>query len=616
MASGAVALVVATLAFGVSSSVLGTKSVAQRLGFDLTSGDSSFTITSSIYPSPSCSGSLALLYPGTPRSAVFTVQNLLNVPIMVQSITSALDTTDYPAPPADCMGTNLVLPTFTGFLNVPAGGDANSPGVPIELNDNGSPQDDCENYTYHFVYSGSADYTDSTTTSLGSSPNPSTSGQSVTFTATVTGSNPTTDGAIPASGTVTFYSCGTGSNASTCTTPTTELGTETVGSNSQATYSTTSLPVGTTYVEAVYGGSGTDFSGSTSHIADSDRDFDQLDLDHFEAHLLAQPVERGHLGWLHRHRLGLFGHAGGQRDLLQLHHQRLHDQDFARDPDPLGRQGHLLDDEPAGWHHLRRGRLRGLGQLLGLHFERGDPGGQRARDHVCPHLLAQPVERGHLGWLHRHRLGLFGHAGGQRDLLQLHHQRLHDQDFARDPDPLGRQGHLLDDEPAGWHHLRRGRLRGLGQLLGLHFERGDPGGQRARDHVCPHLLAQPVERGHLGWLHRHRLGLFGHAGGQRDLLQLHHQRLHDQDFARDPDPLGRQGHLLDDEPAGWHHLRRGRLRGLGQLLGLHFERGDPGGQQRSGPRLSSPPRPARRAWAPRLASPTPSRPLRARRRAA
>ncbi len=106
MASGAIALVVAALAFGVSSSVLGTKSaIAQHLGFDLTSGTSSFTITSSIYPSPACSGSTALLYPGTTRCMVFSVHNnLLNVPISVQSITSALDTTDYPAPPPTARG--------------------------------------------------------------------------------------------------------------------------------------------------------------------------------------------------------------------------------------------------------------------------------------------------------------------------------------------------------------------------------------------------------------------------------------------------------------------------------------------------------------------------------
>ncbi len=260
MASGAVALVVAALAFGVSSSVLGTKSVAQRLGFDLTSGSSSFIITSSIYPSPACSGSTALLYPGTPRCIVFSVHNNLSVPISVGSITSSLDTTDYPAPPPACAGTNLTLPTYSGSLAVPANGDASSPGASIELNDNGSNQDTCQSSTYHFTYSGLANYTDSTTTALTSTPNPSSSSQSVTFTATVTETNASTDPSGP-TGTVTFYSCTTNTCGST-----TSLGTGSVGSNGQATLSTSSLAVGTDYIEAVYGGSGSNLTGSTSNV--------------------------------------------------------------------------------------------------------------------------------------------------------------------------------------------------------------------------------------------------------------------------------------------------------------------------------------------------------------
>ena len=120
VASSAIALVVAALVMGVSSLVFGPRSASpQHPGFDLTSGSSSFTITSTIYPSPACSGSPALLYPGTPRCVVFSVHNnLLNVPITVQSITTALDTTNYPAPPAMCAGTNLTLPTFSGSFTV------------------------------------------------------------------------------------------------------------------------------------------------------------------------------------------------------------------------------------------------------------------------------------------------------------------------------------------------------------------------------------------------------------------------------------------------------------------------------------------------------------------
>ena len=91
---------------------------------------------------------------------------------------------------------------------------------------------------------------ESTTTSLTSSPNPSTYGASVIFTATVSTSTGTP------SGTVTFYGCTT----SSCGTKT-ALGTGTL-SGGKATYSTSTLPVGTTYVEAVYAASG-NYAGST-----------------------------------------------------------------------------------------------------------------------------------------------------------------------------------------------------------------------------------------------------------------------------------------------------------------------------------------------------------------
>ena len=264
MASSAIALVVAALVIGVSTFVLGPRSASsQRLGFDLTSGSSSFTISSSVYPAPACSGSTALLDPGTPRCMVFSVHNNLTVPISVQSITSTLDTTDYPAPPAVCAGSYLTLPAYSGSFSVPGSGNATSPGVPIELMDGGTNQNACKTLTYHFTYSASAIYTDATTTTLASAPNASTSGQSVTFTATVTASNASTDSSGP-NGTVTFDSCTT--NTSPCTGVLTQLGNESVGANGQAVFATTSLPAGTDYIEATYGGSGTNFTGSASGL--------------------------------------------------------------------------------------------------------------------------------------------------------------------------------------------------------------------------------------------------------------------------------------------------------------------------------------------------------------
>ena len=98
----------------------------------------------------------------------------------------------------------------------------------------------------------------STTSVLTSSPNPSTYGSSVTFSDTVSASSGTPGG------TVTFYSCGAGSTTSTCAGTKTSLGTGTLTSG-KATLATSSLPVGTTYVEAVYGASG-NYGGSTSNI--------------------------------------------------------------------------------------------------------------------------------------------------------------------------------------------------------------------------------------------------------------------------------------------------------------------------------------------------------------
>ncbi len=85
----------------------------------------------------------------------------------------------------------------------------------------------------------------STTTGLTSSPNPSSYGQTVTFTATVTGQY----GGTP-TGTVSFYD------------GTTLLGTGTL-SGGVATYSTSALGIGSHSMTAVYGGD-TNFLGSTS----------------------------------------------------------------------------------------------------------------------------------------------------------------------------------------------------------------------------------------------------------------------------------------------------------------------------------------------------------------
>ncbi len=109
------------------------------------------------------------------------------------------------------------------------------------------------------VYAGSSNFTESTsaplsqqvnpatTTALTSSVNPSITGESVTFTATVS----------PASGT------GTPTGTVTFRDGTTTLGTGTVNASGVATFSTTGLTIGTHSVTAVYGGDSS-FGSSTS----------------------------------------------------------------------------------------------------------------------------------------------------------------------------------------------------------------------------------------------------------------------------------------------------------------------------------------------------------------
>jgi hypothetical protein len=276
LASSAIALVVAALVMGISSLVISPRSASpQHPGFDLTSNPSNFSITSTFYKTPSgpypastCSGS-GTLVPGVTLCVVFSITNTLNVPLSVTGITSALDPS-FPTPPAMCMGSYLTLPTYSGSFAVPASGSANSPGVPITLKDSATvDQTPCEGFHYHFLYTGSAQYTDSTTTVLTSAPNPSALGQSVTFTATVTAGNPTTDTSLP-SGTVSFYKC---TSATVCPNGAGNLlGTGTIGAGGKAMYPTTAsqLTQGLNYVDAVYPTSGTNFTGSISNVVTQD----------------------------------------------------------------------------------------------------------------------------------------------------------------------------------------------------------------------------------------------------------------------------------------------------------------------------------------------------------
>ncbi len=244
----AVALCTGTLVFALTCFVTGPTSWPP---FGLTSGKG-FVITSTISSSPT-SQVAAVLYPGAPRYLWYTAHNPLTVPITVTSMKIATV-----RPPAGCPTSNLNYSssTFLGSLVVPASG-TNAVPVPISLRDTDTNQDSCENTTFNFVYTGTAKYTDTTTTALFSSPNPSASGSLVTFTATVV---PTVTPPSNPTGTVDFYLCETATCSST-----TFLGSGSLGANGEAKYSTSSLKAGTDFVEAIYQGASTDFSGSTSN---------------------------------------------------------------------------------------------------------------------------------------------------------------------------------------------------------------------------------------------------------------------------------------------------------------------------------------------------------------
>jgi hypothetical protein len=250
VASGAIALIVAALTFGVSSAVLRPASAPLAA----TPG-SAFTVSSAVFASPACSGPTVLLYPGVIDCAVLTITNNLSVPMTVQSLTATI-----PSPPAGCPASNFSLPTFNGNLTVPANGTARTGGQPISLIETGTNQDACQGVTVSFSFSGSSQYTDATTTALAVSPSTPTTGQPETLTATVNGANAANDPSAP-TGAVTFNDCPTAA----CTSST-SLGSGNIGSGGVATINTTSLSNGAHYVQAVYGGQGTDYTGSASPV--------------------------------------------------------------------------------------------------------------------------------------------------------------------------------------------------------------------------------------------------------------------------------------------------------------------------------------------------------------
>ncbi len=259
--SSAIALFTAALVFSAVNFVVNK---TQSPNLSLTA-NSNFAITSSV-SSSSSSQIPAVLDPGATRYLWYTVHNALGLPVTVSSLGIASV-----AAPAGCPASNLDVShaSYSGSLVVPAKvgatPGANSVAVPIMLVAAAGNQDGCKNATFTFTFTGSAQYTEvyATSTAVASSQNPSTVGQSVTYTATVTGTQGAGQDPMPAgpTGKVTFKDGSTTicSNVSvTSASPTT--------STAQCTPATYSTPA-THPITAVFTNSDGNFSGSTSSPA-------------------------------------------------------------------------------------------------------------------------------------------------------------------------------------------------------------------------------------------------------------------------------------------------------------------------------------------------------------
>ncbi|GAA5227890.1 hypothetical protein GCM10025778_24230 [Paeniglutamicibacter antarcticus] len=132
----------------------------------LASSSSTFKIDGEIRAMPTdspatiqCEGPTAMLIPGVTRCLVYQVHNTLDRPIEVQNITMRLDPS-FPSPPSGCSAEKLLLPSFSGVLQVPANGHAETAGLPIQLKNTPTNQDNCREKMLHFTFVGAATYTE------------------------------------------------------------------------------------------------------------------------------------------------------------------------------------------------------------------------------------------------------------------------------------------------------------------------------------------------------------------------------------------------------------------------------------------------------------------------
>ena len=213
------------------------------------------------------SGTVSTLAPGVASTLAITIDNPQTAPLTVTQVTVSVS----PDPSGCSALSNLKLNsasfagsppsvTVTGSplpQTVPAksGSTDGTATVSLPILVSRSSGNGCQNVTFPFLYSGRATFTAPTTTTLASSPNPSTWAQPVTFTATVLASP---SSANPAVGGVTFYRCTNpaslpaNSPASACTSAVALGPSQPVNASGQATLTTSTLPAGASPIYAVF----------------------------------------------------------------------------------------------------------------------------------------------------------------------------------------------------------------------------------------------------------------------------------------------------------------------------------------------------------------------------
>ena len=194
---GAIALFVAALVYSLTANVFVHPRGGRDTGFGsvILTAVNDFSISGTISDSSSTQHA-AVLLPGAPRYFWYTVHNPLHAQIKVLDLNMALDATYALHAGCDASNLNLTGVHLTGTeaspvvaVNALSSGTAVAPISMVNKTGPTGNQDSCKNATFHFRYSGTARYTEvyNTSTALASSLNPSTVGNPVVYSATVTG---------------------------------------------------------------------------------------------------------------------------------------------------------------------------------------------------------------------------------------------------------------------------------------------------------------------------------------------------------------------------------------------------------------------------------------------